>query len=47
MVPGVFLSINKVKYPGNDPTKSPGKDWQWEVKGEQGSGQGNYTNSNW
>ena len=34
--------LPNIKYPGNDPTKSPGKDWQW--KGEQGSSQGNYTN---
>ena len=34
----------EVKYPGNDPAKNPGKDWQWKGKGEQGSGQGNYTN---
>ncbi|HZK00195.1 MAG TPA: polymorphic toxin type 37 domain-containing protein, partial [Tissierellaceae bacterium] len=34
----------EVKYPGNDPAKSPGKDWQWKGKGEQGSRKGNYTN---
>jgi len=35
-----------IKYPGNDPSKSPGKDWQWKGKGKQGSSQGNYTNPN-
>ncbi len=33
-----------VKYPGNDPTKSPGSDWEWKGKGAQGSSKGNYVN---
>jgi len=32
------------EYPGNNPKKSPGKDWEWRGKGEPGSGEGNWYN---
>ena len=33
-------------YPGDDPNKSPGDDWEWKGKGSPSSGKGNYTNPN-
>ncbi|MDR1841016.1 MAG: hypothetical protein LBQ86_03730, partial [Holophagales bacterium] len=33
-----------VKYPGNDPTKSPGKDFEWRGRGDPASGRGNWIN---
>jgi hypothetical protein len=36
--------LPEVKYPGNDPTKSPGEGWEWKGKGVQGESQGSYTN---
>lgn len=34
----------EIKYPGNDPSKSPGPDWEWRGKGDPGSGQGSWYN---
>ena len=31
-----------MKYPGNDPTKPPGKGWEWRGKGEPGSKKGGW-----
>lgn len=33
-----------IKYPGNDPSKSPGSGWEWRGKGEPGSSQGSWYN---
>ena len=31
------------KYPGDDPNKSPGDDWEWKGKGTPSDGKGNWT----
>jgi hypothetical protein len=35
-----------IKHPGNDPTQSPGKDWEWRGNGDPGSGNGSWYNKN-
>lgn len=35
----------KREYPGDDPTKSPGKDFEWRGKGDPSSGKGAWVNS--
>jgi RHS repeat-associated protein len=32
----------EVKYPGDDPSKCPGKGWEWKGKGEPGSSEGSW-----
>lgn len=34
----------KIKYPGNDPTKAPGKGFEWRGKSDPNSGKGNWYN---
>jgi RHS repeat-associated protein len=53
---GILLTPSKIgaegpmhpppAYPGDDPTKAPGPDWEWKGKGEQGSSEGNYVRPN-
>ncbi len=38
------FDINNPQYPGDDPNKSPGKDWEWRGRGSPESGQGNWYN---
>ena len=38
------LGYNNISYPGNNPSKSPGKDYEWRGNGEPGSGKGNWYN---
>jgi hypothetical protein len=33
-----------IKYPGDDPAKSPGPDFQWRGQGEPSSGKGSWFN---
>lgn len=33
-------------YPGDDPNKAPGDDWEWKGKGTPDEGKGNWTNPN-
>ena len=35
-----------IKYPGNDPSKAPGSDWEWRGNGDAGSKGGNWYNPN-
>lgn len=37
-------NINVPRYPGNDPTKQPGKDYEWRGKGDPVSGKGAWVN---
>lgn len=37
-------STEQPKYPGDDPSKSPGSDWEWRGKGEPESGKGSWYN---
>jgi len=37
-------SIPDVKYPGNNPAKSPGKGFEWRGKGDPASGKGSWYN---
>jgi len=37
-------AVGMPKYPGNDPAKSPGPDYQWRGTGVPGSKQGNWYN---
>ncbi len=39
-----YISAGTVKYPGNNPAKSPGKDWEWRGNGDPSSGQGSWYN---
>lgn len=36
---------NSIKYPGNNPAKSPGKGFEWRGKSEPGGNKGNWYNS--
>jgi hypothetical protein len=38
------LGSSGVKYPGNDPTVSPGEGFEWRGNGTPDSGQGNWYN---
>lgn len=38
-------SVPKIKYPGNDPSKAPGSDWEWRGKGDPGFEKGAWYNS--
>ncbi len=37
-------NIDVPRYPGNDPAKQPGKDFEWRGKGEPASGKGAWVN---
>ena len=39
------ISIPDVKYPGNNPAKSPGKGFEWRGRGDPASGRGNWFNT--
>ena len=38
--------VPTIDYPGNDPTVSPGEDYEWRGKGEPTDGEGSYYNPN-
>jgi hypothetical protein len=41
---GTQGSLPDVKYPGNNPAKSPGKGFEWRGRGDPASGKGNWYN---
>ncbi|WP_082685935.1 polymorphic toxin type 37 domain-containing protein [Ferroacidibacillus organovorans] len=41
---GTGEALPKVRYPGNDPAKSPGQGWEWRGKGNPSSGKGSWYN---
>ena len=43
---GQNIAYSAPRYPGNNPNESPGDDWKWKGKGNQGGDKGNYTNPN-
>ena len=43
---GQNIAYSAPRYPGNNPNESPGDDWKWRGKGNQGGDKGNYTNPN-
>ena len=47
----LFNKEPKIKYPGNDPSRPPGDDFEWRGKGDPKSGKGNWynpkTNEKW
>ena len=40
-----FAGVGKIEFPGNDPTKSPGLDFEWRGKGDPSTGKGAWVNS--
>ena len=41
---GNTIGIKNIRYPGDDPTKSPGNGFEWRGKSEPSGGKGNWYN---